>query len=139
MLEEDGGVPPAGRPVSHLFVVGVEAGERRRDRQEAQRFFALARQIQEQRKAQGQGQTLGQPSIGQLRESMATLMAAAQQEQAAEKAEEVQEQAAVKGNDTFEERQGLIVSLHPSIERRLKRLVKMGASAGDADPRLRFG
>lgn len=140
MLEADGGVPPAGRPVSHLFVVGVEAGEGRRDRQETARFLALARQIQEQR--QGQGQEQGKPSIGQLQQSMATLMAAARQQEAADKAEAA-EAAASAGkegqSDTFEEQQGLIVSLHPSIGRRLKRLVKMGASAGDVDPRLRFG
>ncbi|HET7036125.1 MAG TPA: M48 family metalloprotease [Thermomicrobiaceae bacterium] len=128
MLEQDGGVLPAWGPVSHLFVVGVEAGHGRRRRRTAAQIMALARIRQEQR----QGVGAGRPSAEQLQQTMAALIAAGQQDEAEEKEDT---------RDTFEEKQGLIVPLHPSIDRRIKRLVKMGAgaSAGDADPRLRFG
>jgi Zn-dependent protease with chaperone function len=142
MLEMDGGVPPAGRPVSHLFVVGVEAGEARRNRRERAQILALAQQLQEQRQSQGQGQGQGRLSLGQLQQNMALLRELAQQPQAAamiEEAEKAAEERKEERSDTFEEKQGLIVSLHPSIERRLKRLVKMGASADDVEPRLRLG
>ncbi len=105
-LVASGGLIPGSQGVSHLFIVGAEAAK---DRSLAQFQSQLANL--HRTRADGSSANPVPAFHDELRRSVEA---------------QVQEQDALE-SETFEEKQGIIVPFHPSLNRRLKRLSAMGA------------
>jgi Zn-dependent protease with chaperone function len=116
-LAECGAVIPGGEPLAHLFVVGPEAAagrEQRRREQEMTRWV-------EKLRAEGRGGTAG-ASWGAAAARTASLGRELVRSQAGSEARE-----AAAHRNTFWEREGLLMGMHPPLHRRLRRLLRMGA------------
>ena len=117
-LAECGAVIPGGEPLAHLFVVGPEAAagrEQRRREQEMNRWV-------EKLRAERQGGTTG-ASWGDAAARAASLGRELVRSQAGSEA-----RAVAAHRDTFWEREGLLMGMHPPLHRRLRRLLRMGAA-----------
>ncbi|HVX30965.1 MAG TPA: M48 family metalloprotease [Nitrolancea sp.] len=105
-LLQTGALIPGSQMVSHLFIVGAEAaGGRRLNRMQQQ----LTQLGQQRRNTEGLSN-----KVDVSKQMMAMLMT----EQLAREQEEA---------DTFEDKQGIVVSFHPSLNRRLMKLRALGA------------
>jgi Zn-dependent protease with chaperone function len=105
-LLDTGALIPGSQGVSHLFIVGAEVSQgRSRARMQAQ----LMKMRDEARTEPDSGVKL---AAGM---EMAQLLIAQSQTDAELEA------------GTFEEKQGIVVSFHPQLSRRLKRLAELGA------------
>lgn len=121
-LAECGGVVPGGEAVVHLFVVGPEvtvAREARRRQQGVTRWV-------EGFKARGPAaRAPGTPAGGMLNLAAEAVVPHRHLAAAQEQRSQAREEAAARG--VFWEREGLLMGMHPSIDRRLRRLARMGA------------
>ncbi len=106
-LLDTGALIPGSQGVSHLFIVGAEAAQ-------ARSFGNMSAQLTTLRQGAAAGSNFG-GKIASGEEMAKVLMANSQTNAELEK-------------DTFEEKQGIIVSFHPPLHRRLKRLAKLGAT-----------
>jgi Zn-dependent protease with chaperone function len=125
-LAECGAVIPGGEGVSHLFVIGPEvvvAREERR-RQQAVTWWV------ESMRARARGRSTGPASAGGLRDQVAEAWEAHGELRDDEAASRAREAAAEHG--TLTEREGLLMGMHPTLHRRLARLVRMGAVPPEA-------
>jgi Zn-dependent protease with chaperone function len=127
-LVECGALIPGGEPLAHLFVVGPEVAVARARRQRERDMLRWMHRLQAR----------GQAARAEDRASPATWLDAAKQAASAgaelaasQQAAQAREEAAQR--NTFSEREGLLMGMHPPLARRLKRLVRMGA-VPDAAP-----
>ncbi len=106
-LSASGGLIPGSQGVSHLFIVGSEAAKGRSMAQ-----FQL--QLSNLKSKRGAESAANAPSAerDEIRRSVE---------------EQVRAQDALD-SETFEEKQGIVVPFHPSLNRRLKKLSAMGAN-----------
>jgi Zn-dependent protease with chaperone function len=106
-LGQTGSLIPGSQMVSHLFIVGAEAAGDRRHRRMMQQLTKMG---QERRAGQAMSSNVDMTA------QMAAMFMA--------------EQAAQEDDDaeTFESKQGIVVSFHPSLNRRLKKLKALGAN-----------
>ena len=107
-LGQTGALIPGSQMVSHLFLVGAEAARDRQLYQMQQQFVQLGQQ---------RGNTQGLANKIDIGTQMAAMMMAEQAQQEKDETE------------TFESKQGIAVSFHPSIGRRLKKLRALGAQS----------
>lgn len=110
-LSEKGGVPPGGRWVEHLFVVGTEVAKTRAERSRTQAQLRAITQWARER--------AGRPMLGNLTETVNSLKSASQQNQPASEDPD---------QGTFAQEYSILVNFHPSLEKRLKRLRALGAT-----------
>lgn len=111
-LAQRGGVIAGSQSVDHLFIVGPEAAGRRAIR--------LSPQMQEEMRRQLQGLSPAE-RVQWMRAHRPLMLQMAHAASAAQPA-----QAATKG--TFEDANNVVISFHPSLRRRLKRLATLGAT-----------
>lgn len=105
-LMQTGALIPGSQMVSHLFIVGAEAAGDRRQKRMLQQLTTMS----QQRRA-----TQGVSNKMDMNKQMAAMLISEQAKQEQEDAE------------TFESKQGIVVSFHPSLGRRLKKLKALGA------------
>ena len=105
-LSDTGALIPGSQGVSHLFIVGAEAAKLRGTTRMRQEMVNIRRGTQSE---PGAG-----PKIAASKE-MAQLLIAQSQTDAELEA------------GTFEEKQNIVVSFHPSLSKRLNRLIALGA------------
>jgi Zn-dependent protease with chaperone function len=119
-LAECGAMIPGGEPLAHLFVVGPEAAAGREQRRREQE---MARWVEDLR-AEKQAGAAADASWTDAAARAASLGRDLVRSQAGSEAR----QAAAHRN-TFWEREGLLMGMHPPLHRRLRRLLRMGADA----------
>jgi Zn-dependent protease with chaperone function len=118
-LAECGAVVPGGEPLAHLFVVGPEAATGREERRRQQEMTRWVEKL----RAEGSGARAG-GSWTDAAARAASLGGELMQSQAAS-----ENRAAAAHRNTFWEREGLLMGMHPPLHRRLRRLLRMGADA----------
>ena len=105
-LGQTGALIPGSQMVSHLFIVGAEAASGRRLNRMQQQLMQMGQQ---------RGDTQGLSNKIDVGTQMVAMLMTEQRAQ--EKDEE----------ETFESKQGIVVSFHPSLNRRLKKIRALGA------------
>ncbi len=106
-LMRTGALIPGSQMVSHLFIVVAEAAGERRQQHMMRQLTALGQQRKN---------TDGIANKLDMSKQMAVMLMT-------EQAQQEQEDA-----NTFESKQGIVVSFHPSLKRRLKKLNALGAN-----------
>jgi Zn-dependent protease with chaperone function len=114
-LADCGALIPGGEPLAHLFVVGPEAAAGREQRR---RDAEMTRWVEQQRAEAQQGNPAATWSDAAARvASLGSELARSRD----------REEAAHE--NTFWGREGLLMGMHPPLQRRLRRLLRMGADA----------
>lgn len=122
-LAECGAVIPGGEPLAHLFVVGPEAAAGREPRHREQEVGRWARTLQ----AEGQAaRAEGRSAPGAWLDLAARAASAGGELVRSRQAARAREDAGRR--NTFWEREGLLMGMHPPLHRRLRRLIRMGAA-----------
>lgn len=105
-LAKLGGVIAGGRSVAHLFIVGPEAAQARAQVKMQQRFQQMRRKPGEPLSLSGMGDSV---------------------QQTIQVMQEYGEEMSKEEQDTFADKHMIIASMHPPLNKRLKRLASLGA------------